>query len=90
MASGIGARLGAVPDGLPAHGFWFGEDQARYVLAVADGAALIAKAKTTGVPARLIGLAGGGDLVLPDGTAISVSKLAAAHEATLPALMGEK
>jgi len=29
-------------------------------------------------------------LVLPDGTAISIGKLASAHEATLPALMGEK
>ena len=89
MGSGTGAKLAAAPEGLPAHGFWFGEDQARYVLAVADGAALIAKAKAAGLPARLIGVAGGGDLVLPDGTAISVSKLAAAHEATLPALMGE-
>ncbi|MFO0159557.1 MAG: phosphoribosylformylglycinamidine synthase subunit PurL, partial [Alphaproteobacteria bacterium] len=89
MGSGIGAGLSPVPEGLPAHGFWFGEDQARYVLAVADGAALIAQAKAAGVPARLIGTAGGGDLVLPDGTAISVSTLAAAHEATLPALMGE-
>jgi phosphoribosylformylglycinamidine synthase len=89
MGSGTGARLGPAPEGLPAHGFWFGEDQARYVLAVADGAAMLAKAKAAGVPARLIGVAGGGDLVLPDGTAISVSKLAAAHEATLPALMGE-
>jgi len=90
MGSGIGASLSPAPEGIPAHGFWFGEDQARYVLAVADGAALIANAKAAGVPARLIGTAGGGDLVLPDGTAISVSKLAAAHEATLPALMGEK
>jgi phosphoribosylformylglycinamidine synthase len=89
MGSSIGARLAPPPEGTPAHGFWFGEDQARYVLAVADGAALIAKAKAAGVPARLIGTAGGGDLVLPDGTAISVSTLAAAHEATLPTLMGE-
>ncbi|MFM7418431.1 MAG: phosphoribosylformylglycinamidine synthase subunit PurL [Alphaproteobacteria bacterium] len=89
MGSGIGAKLTPAPEGIPAHGFWFGEDQARYVLAVADGAALIANAKAAGVPARLIGTAGGGDLVLPDGTAISVQKLAAAHEATLPALMEE-
>ena len=90
IGSGIGAKLTPAPEGIPAHGFWFGEDQARYVLAVADGAALIAKASAAGVPARLIGAAGGGDLVLPDGTAISVSKLVVAHEATLPALMGEK
>ena len=90
IGSGIGAKLIPAPEGIPAHGFWFGEDQARYVLAVADGAALIAKASAAGVPARLIGAAGGGDLVLPDGTAISVPKLVVAHEATLPALMGEK
>ncbi|MCA3365026.1 MAG: phosphoribosylformylglycinamidine synthase subunit PurL [Roseomonas sp.] len=90
MGSGIGARLSPASEDIPAPGFWFGEDQARYVLAVADGASLIAKASAAGVPARLIGAAGGGDLVLPDGTAISVSTLAAAHEATLPALMGEK
>ncbi|MFN7288914.1 MAG: phosphoribosylformylglycinamidine synthase subunit PurL [bacterium] len=90
MGSGIGAKLTPAPEGIPTHGFWFGEDQARYVLAVADGAALSAKASVAGVLARLIGSAGGGDLVLPDGTAISVLKLAAAHEATLPALMGEK
>jgi len=89
MGSGIGARLSPVPEGVPTHGFWFGEDQARYVMAVADGAALIAKASAAGVPAWLIGAAGGGDLVLPDGTAISVQKLAESHEATLPALMGE-
>ncbi|MCZ8277196.1 MAG: phosphoribosylformylglycinamidine synthase subunit PurL [Acetobacteraceae bacterium] len=89
MGSGIGAKLTPAPEGIPAHGFWFGEDQARYVLAVADGAALIAKARAAGISARLIGAAGGGDLVLPDGTAISVQKLAVAHEATLPALMGE-
>jgi len=88
MGSGIGAKLASAPDGIPAHGFWFGEDQARYMLAVADGAALIAKARAAGVPARLIGSAGGGDLVLPDGTAISVSMLSAAHESALPALMG--
>jgi phosphoribosylformylglycinamidine synthase II len=89
MGSGIGAKLTSTPEGVAPHGFWFGEDQARYVLAVPDGTALIAKANAAGVPARLIGTAGGGDLVLPDGTAISVAKLVAAHEATLPALMGE-
>ena len=30
-----GAALLAAPAGIPPHGFWFGEDQARYVLAVA-------------------------------------------------------
>jgi phosphoribosylformylglycinamidine synthase len=89
MASGVGVRLGAVPPGLAPHGWWFGEDQGRYLLAVADGAALVAAALAAGVPAALIGRSGGGDLVLAEGPAISVARLTAIHESTLPALMGE-
>jgi phosphoribosylformylglycinamidine synthase len=87
MASGVGAALAATPAGMPPHAFWFGEDQARYVLAVRDAAALLAAAAASGVPATRLGRADGGALVLPDGTAISVEKLARAHEATLPAIM---
>ena len=34
MASGIGATLETAPDDTPAHAFWFGEDQARYLVTV--------------------------------------------------------
>ncbi|MBN8920803.1 MAG: phosphoribosylformylglycinamidine synthase subunit PurL, partial [Rhizobiales bacterium] len=34
MASGIGARLYGAPALIPPHAFWFGEDQARYVVTV--------------------------------------------------------
>jgi phosphoribosylformylglycinamidine synthase len=84
MASGLGAVLEVSGD----PGFWFGEDQGRYVLAVADAAPLLAAAGASGVPALRLGRSGGGDLVVPGAGAISVAKLAAAHEATLPALMG--
>jgi phosphoribosylformylglycinamidine synthase len=87
MGGGIGAKLAAPPAGVPLHGWWFGEDQARYVLAVPDGAALLAAASAEGVPALSLGRSGGGDLVLADGSSISVARLVAAHEATLPALM---
>ena len=87
MATGVGAVLEAPPAGLAPHGWWFGEDQGRYVLAVADGAGLLAAAAAAGVPARRLGRSGGGDLVLADASSISVGSLAAAHEATLPALM---
>jgi phosphoribosylformylglycinamidine synthase subunit PurL len=88
MAGGCGATLTAAPGGAP-HAFWFGEDQARYVLAVTDGAALVAAARAAGVPATSLGRSGGGDLVLPGGQAVSVAALSRAHEATLPGLMGE-
>jgi phosphoribosylformylglycinamidine synthase len=87
MASGVGATLSAPPAGVPAHAFWFGEDQSRYVLAVADAAPILAAAAAAGVPALRLGRSGGRDLVLPDGRSISVQALSAAHEATLPALM---
>jgi phosphoribosylformylglycinamidine synthase len=87
MASGIGARLADAPAGLPPHAFWFGEDQGRFLLAVADAAPLLAAAAAAGVPAREIGRSGGGDLVLPGGVSISVAALRDAHEATLPAMM---
>jgi phosphoribosylformylglycinamidine synthase len=85
MASGIGAALEAPPG--PPHGAWFGEDQGRYILAVKDAAPILAAAAAAGVPARRLGRSGGGDLVLGPGSAISVARLRAAHEATLPALM---
>ena len=83
MASVVGAKL----EGQDDKGFWFGEDQGRYVLAVRDAPALLAAAAAAGVPARQIGVSGGGDLALPNGEAISVAELSAAHEATLPNLM---
>ncbi|MDN3566999.1 phosphoribosylformylglycinamidine synthase subunit PurL [Paeniroseomonas aquatica] len=88
MASGVGATLQAGPDATPAHAHWFGEDQSRYVLAVPDAAALLAAARAAGVPATRLGRSGGEALVLPGGASISVATLRHAHEATLPALMG--
>jgi phosphoribosylformylglycinamidine (FGAM) synthase-like enzyme len=83
MATGTGATLEPKGD----HGFWFGEDQSRYVVAVADGAALLAAAKSAGVPALALGRSGGKTLVIPGGDAISVDELSVANESTLPELM---
>src|SRR5439155_14598750 len=59
VASGIGADLDRTP--LAAHAFWFGEDQARYVLTVKASIAesIMARARTAGVPVRQLGLTGG-------------------------------
>jgi phosphoribosylformylglycinamidine synthase len=83
MASGVGASLVEEGD----HAFWFGEDQGRYVLAVPDAEAVLAAAGAAGVEAVRLGRSGGGDLVVAGAGAISVARLVAAHEATLPALM---
>jgi phosphoribosylformylglycinamidine synthase len=87
MAGGVGAVLLPAPEGAVAHGFWFGEDQARYVLAVVDGASLLVRAAEAGVPARRIGRTGGEELTCGGGFSISLARLRAANAAWLPGLM---
>ncbi len=84
MAGGVGARLSAGPRDIPGHGYWFGEDQGRYVVAVAEAGAIIRAAEAAGVPAVRIGHSGGLDLTLPDGGTISVAALRVAHERFFP------
>jgi phosphoribosylformylglycinamidine synthase len=88
MGKGVGAALVAAPESLPAHAFWFGEDQGRYVVAVGSADDLKIAAAAAGVPAYRLGRTGGGVLALDGIGSISVDELRAAHEATLPALMG--
>ena len=88
LAGNVGAELEAGPDGVAPHEFWFGEDQARYVLAVEDALAVIGKARTAGVPAMGLGFSNGRDLTLPSGDPISLAELRRVHEHFMPALMG--
>src|SRR4030088_1915061 len=37
MAGGIGAQLSAAPGSIVPHAYWFGEDQARYIVTVPAG-----------------------------------------------------
>ena len=89
LASGTGAVLD-LPDGArSAVGWWFGEDQGRYLLAVdADAAAtMLAEAAAAGVLARAIGRTGGDALILGAEGPISLGELRDAHEHWLPAYM---
>jgi phosphoribosylformylglycinamidine synthase len=88
MVMECGARLAPAPDGIAPHAFWFGEDQARYVIACDDAAPVLAAAAAAGLQARIIGTAGGRDLTLPDGLSISLEELRAAHRRFFPAFMG--
>jgi phosphoribosylformylglycinamidine synthase II len=87
MATGVGARLSAHPREVPGHAFWFGEDQARYVVAVPDSASFIRAADAAGIPAMRLGTSGGGDLTLPDGGTISVESLRTENAAFFPTWM---
>jgi len=89
LASGIGAKLYGPPAFLTEHGFWFGEDQARYVVTIKpeQADALAARAKSAGVPIRRIGLTHGNTLTLPGERAILLDALRERHEGWLPAYM---
>ena len=87
LASGVGVRLSTHPRDVPGHAFWFGEDQARYLIAVPDSASLLRAADQAGIPAMRIGTSGGKDLTLPDGGTISIDELRALHERFFPAWM---
>jgi phosphoribosylformylglycinamidine synthase II len=89
MAGGVGLRLIGGAAGVPPHAFWFGEDQARYVVSVpSEGAAgILADARAAGVPALVLGTSVGDALILPDEPPIMVSRLKLRHESFMPALM---
>jgi phosphoribosylformylglycinamidine synthase len=89
MASGIGARLYGEPMGMAAHAFWFGEDQARYVVTAkqTEADAIVARCKAADIPVRRIGSTAGNALTLPGVRPILLSALSERFEGFLPAYM---
>jgi phosphoribosylformylglycinamidine synthase len=89
IASGLGARIYGAPVMIPPHAFWFGEDQARYVVTVAAEAAedLIARARVIGVMVRRLGVVNGDAINLPGERPMLVQLLADRFESWLPAYM---
>ncbi|MDX0535309.1 phosphoribosylformylglycinamidine synthase subunit PurL [Sinorhizobium medicae] len=89
MASGIGATIAAPAehDAIPV---FYGEDQGRYVVTVANGAVetVAARAKAAGVALPVIGRTGGDAVKLGDARPVSVNALRSAHEAWFPNYMG--
>jgi phosphoribosylformylglycinamidine synthase len=86
---GASAGLPAAPALVPHPAFWFGEDQARYVVTVrvSDAAAALELAGVNGVPMRRIGTTGGNALTLPTQRPIPVARLRERFENWLPGYM---
>jgi phosphoribosylformylglycinamidine synthase len=83
LASSVGFTLDSGSSGV---GLLFGEDQGRYLLAVADPAPVLAAAKAAGVPAAVIGQAGG-DSLSGAGFDLPLARLRTAHESWMPGFM---
>jgi phosphoribosylformylglycinamidine synthase len=89
LASKVGVSL-FNPSGLPAAAFAFGEDQARYLIAIGeqDAEALYAAARAAGVKAEPVGVVGG-DKICFEGEALALAELRGAHEGWLPGYMSK-
>jgi phosphoribosylformylglycinamidine synthase subunit PurL len=86
MASGIGAVLEG-SSALPAHAFWFGEDQGRYIVTGKNADLIAKRAKTAGIPLTRLGATGGKILAIAGERPIAVAQLKVSFESWLPAYM---
>ena len=80
LAGNTGVRLLPQPKHMPMHAFWFGEDQACYIVSTANARDILDQAKISQVPVVLLGYTGGDHLTLADGDAISLHKLRLANQ----------
>ncbi len=89
LAGGYGVKLAAAPKGIPAHAYWFGEDQGRYVVAAHDTQAvtILDRARAAGLASAAIGRVEGQSLALDGEPALALDGLRQAHEAWLPGYM---
>ena len=88
LVGDVGVEIVA-EDGLSALGWFFGEDQGRYLVAATDEAAadaVLDAARIAGVPARRAGLVGGGSVRLGPAS-VALADLRAAWKQALPRLM---
>ncbi len=92
IASGIGARLLPAPAAIVPHAYWFGEDQARYIVTVpeANAGLVLAKMKGCGVPCTRIGTTGGDAIALAGEAVVSVTSLREGFERWFPDYMNGK
>ncbi len=85
MAGMIGAKLSPTPANAAA--YWFGEDQARYVVTTSHADKVLALAKEAGIEAETIGLTTGAQIALADGSTVAVADLVSINEKWLPEFM---
>ncbi|GBD50880.1 phosphoribosylformylglycinamidine synthase subunit PurL [Methylopila sp. Yamaguchi] len=89
LAGRIGASLDDAPANSAPHGWFFGEDQGRYIVTVDEAKAglVISAASEAGVTATRIGLTGGDRLIPGREAPILLSELREAHEGWFPRFM---
>jgi phosphoribosylformylglycinamidine synthase len=91
MAGDIGAELDPAPADIAAHAYWFGEDQARYVVTARteNVEKIISRARAASVLLARIGTTGGPAIAVKGERAIEVAALRERFESWLPNYMSE-
>ena len=89
LAGNLGAEILFMNNNIAPFIQAFGEDQSRYIVAAPHGDAhmVLAAAKTVGIPACLLGVAGGTELTVEGEDPISLEDLGKAHRTWLPRYM---
>jgi phosphoribosylformylglycinamidine synthase len=89
LAGRRGVDLEGAPDGMAKHAVWFGEDQARYVVAATEDKVGTIKDVATiyNVPVRVLGTVRGDKVTLPGEAPLPLGMLRAAYEDWLPRYM---
>jgi phosphoribosylformylglycinamidine synthase len=88
LPRGIGASIGqaGLPDAIP---FWFGEDQARYVIAApfAEADKIVEEARAAFIPVAELGKTGGDAITLESKDSVKVAALKDGFETWFPNFM---
>ncbi len=91
LKGNIGASIGqaSLPDAIP---FFFGEDQARYLIAApfAEAEKIVAEARDAYIPVTELGKTGGDAIIVNDKDKVTLSKLRATHEGWFPRFMSRE
>jgi phosphoribosylformylglycinamidine synthase len=89
MAGNIGVTLEEGPSDTPGHGFWFGEDQARYVVTASreNAEKIVARAQDASVMVQRLGVTGGDAVKIAGERPLAVATLRDRHESWFPNYM---
>lgn len=87
MAGNIGCTLDVPDVGMRPEAYWFGEDQARYLIMTSKKDTLLQAAKEHNIPARLVGCTGGDSIVMPSGAVITIARMRTASKSFFEKLM---
>jgi phosphoribosylformylglycinamidine synthase len=91
IKANIGADIGqaSLADAIP---FFYGEDQARYLIATpfAEAEKIVAEAQAAAIPVAELGKTGGDAITINGKDRIALAKLRAAHEDWFPRFMGRE